>query len=58
MNKRGQVYILAALIISVVIFILALRPNVIIQEKIEDDFEKLSGNYEYESTRFINSLIN
>lgn len=58
MNKRGQVYILAALIISVVVFILVLRPNVIIQEKFEDDFEKLSGNYEYESTRFTNSLIN
>ena len=58
MDKRGQVYILAALIISVVVFILVLRPNVVVQEKFEDDFEKLSGNYEYESTRFTNSLIN
>lgn len=58
MDKRGQVYILAALIISVVVFILVLKPNVVIQEKFEDDFEKLSGNYEYESTRFTNSLIN
>lgn len=57
MEKRGQVYILGALIISAVIFILALKPNVIIQDKFEDDFEKLSNNYEYESTRLVNSLI-
>ena len=58
MDKRGQIYILAALIISVVVFILVLRPNVVIQEKLEDDFEKLSSNYEYESSRFTNSIIN
>jgi len=57
MNKRGQIYILAAVIISLVIFILALRPNFFVQEKLEDDFEKLSQNYEDESARFVNSLI-
>ncbi|MBI2663431.1 hypothetical protein HYX15_02770 [Candidatus Woesearchaeota archaeon] len=58
MNKKGQIYILAALVLSIVIFSLSQTINKFYQERIEDDFEKLSSNYEKEASKLINSLIN
>lgn len=58
MQKRGQIYILAALIILAVIFSLSSVVNKVKQEKIESDFSKLSENYFDESSKFINSLLN
>ena len=58
MNKKGQIYILAALILSIIIFTLSQTINKFKQEKLEGDFEKLSNNYEKEASKLINSLIN
>jgi hypothetical protein len=58
MNKKGQIYILAALILSIVVFSLSQTINKFQQEELEEDFEKLSDNYELESSKLINSLIN
>ncbi len=58
MNKKGQIYILAALILSIIIFSLSQTINKFRQEELEEDFEKLSNNYEKEASKLINSLIN
>jgi hypothetical protein len=57
MQKRGQIYLLAALIIGFILFTLAAQVNVVKKTVIEDDFEELSKNYERESARFVNDLI-
>ena len=56
MHKRGQVFILAALILSFIIFSLAVKVNIANRPIIEGDFEGLSRNYDIESTKFINLL--
>jgi hypothetical protein len=58
MNKKGQIYILAALILSVVLFRLAATVNLASPNDIKDDFEKLSNNYESEGIALMNSVIN
>lgn len=58
MNKRGQVYLLAVLILAVIIYTLYNVENKVEQEKLEDNFEKLAQNYDIESSKIINSLIN
>lgn len=57
MNKRGQVYIIAALILSVVIFLLISQTNFVQRILIEDDFEQISQNYDIESEKFMNNLL-
>lgn len=57
MNKRGQVYILAAIILAVILYSLSTTVNYIKQEKLDEDFGKLSKNYELESTKLINNLL-
>ncbi len=57
MNKRGQIYIVAALILSVVIFILISQTNFVQQILIEDDFEQISQNFDIESAKFMNNLL-
>ncbi|MEA3378540.1 MAG: hypothetical protein U9Q69_02760 [Nanoarchaeota archaeon] len=57
MKKRGQIYLLVALVIGVVIFGLVTVTNKVQQESLKSDFEKLSKNYARESSRLINSLI-
>jgi len=56
MNKRGQVYFLAALLLAVVIFGLLIRLNSVNKLFFEDDFEELSENYRRESNVFLNEL--
>jgi len=58
MNKKGQIYIIAAILLSVVIFALASVTNVAKQEKFKGDFEKLSANYETEGSKLINTVVN
>lgn len=58
MDKRGQVYILAALILTAVLYGISRQSNLLFQENIEDDFNKLSENYNIESAILINSLLN
>lgn len=57
MNKRGQIYILAALILAVAFYLLLTKTNIIFENPIEDDFEELSKNYDLESAKFVNSLL-
>lgn len=57
MSKRGQLYIFAALILAVVLFLLISKSIIVYQEPVEDDFEELSRNYNYEASKFINSLL-
>jgi hypothetical protein len=57
MHKKGQVYLLAALIIGFILFLLATQTNVVTKIMIEDDFEDLSKNYDRESANFVNSLL-
>jgi hypothetical protein len=57
MQKRGQIYLLAALLIGFILFTLAAQMNVVKKTVIEDDFEELSKNYERESARFVNDLL-
>lgn len=58
MDKKGQVYIIAAILLSVVLFAMASVTNAAKQEKFKGDFEKLSNNYENEGTRLVNTIIN
>lgn len=57
MQKRGQVYILVALVLAIVIFGLVQIVNRAEQESFESDFEELSDNYASESAKLINALI-
>lgn len=57
MDKKGQVYLLAAIIISVIVFSLAATKNTVTQEKLNDDFSTLSEVYNVESARFLNTLF-
>ena len=57
MNKRGQVYLLAALIIGFILFIVITPSNIVRELTIDDRFEELSKNFEIESAKFINYLI-
>lgn len=57
MDKKGQIYILVALILCVAIFMLVSQYNVVEQEKMRDDFDELSDNFAIESTKFLNSLF-
>jgi len=57
MNKRGEIYILAAIILATILYSLATTVNYIRQESMDDDFEKISKNYELESSKLINNLL-
>lgn len=57
MNKRGQIYILVAIILAVALYVLLTKTNIIFETVIEDDFEELSQNYDLESAKFVNSLL-
>ena len=57
MNKKGQVYILAAMLLSVVLYGLSAVPNFSVQQQFKGDFEKLSNNYEIEGSKLVNSVL-
>ncbi len=57
MQKKGQVYLLAALIIGFILFLLATQTNIVKKITIDDNFEEISKNYERESANFVNSLL-
>lgn len=54
MNKKGQVYLLAAIIIAVLIFSVAVARNVIFKADVDQDFKRLSESYDLESARVLN----
>ena len=57
MEKRGQVYILAAVIIGVLLFTIFATVNTSKQVDLNANFDRLNENYERESERFINTYV-
>ncbi len=57
MKKKGQIFILAALILILVIFLLASQSNVIRKRLFADKFEDITKNYEAEGNKLINSVL-
>ena len=57
MNKKGQIYLVAALLLGLVIYGLVSEKNFLRRFSIEDDFEELSENYQKASSTFINHLV-
>lgn len=57
MGKKGQVFILAAILIAAILFSLATIKNKSEQEGIKGDFEALSENFEIEASKLINSAM-
>ncbi|MDP2907382.1 MAG: hypothetical protein Q8O03_05570 [Nanoarchaeota archaeon] len=57
MSKRGQVFILAAILLAVILFSLSVIRNKFEQREIKGDFEALSENFQIESSKLINSVI-
>ena len=58
MEKRGQVYLIAALILTGVLYVILTQPNKYYQDVLEKDFSRISKNYYIESSKMINSLMN
>lgn len=56
MDKRGQVYLLAALLLSFILVAVIIKLNTIQADKDQGDFLQLSENYNEESTKFINHI--
>lgn len=54
--KKGQIYILTALILIVIIYGMVTVVNKASQENIESNFEKLSNNYASEGAKLINDV--
>ena len=47
MKKRGQMYIISAVILGIIIFGLANRSNVLEKKEVKDDFENIGENYAF-----------
>ena len=56
MNKRGQVYVLAAIVMSIIIFGMVSISNRAVQESIASDFERIANNYATETAKLVNSI--
>ncbi len=56
--KKGQIYILAVVIIAFLMYTLVTPVNFLHQRVIDDDFEELSQNYQIESAKLLNTLLN
>lgn len=56
-DKRGQVYLIAAIIIGFILFIIITPSNIVRELTVDDRFEELSKNFEIESAKFMNYLI-
>ncbi len=57
MDKKGQVYVLAAIILLVILYGISIVPNFSVQQEFKGDFEKLSSNYEIEGSKLVNSVL-
>ncbi|MFH1455464.1 MAG: hypothetical protein ABIF40_00770 [archaeon] len=57
MNKKGQLYIVAALILAFIIFGLMSVANQAREVGVESNFDKLTSNYKVESAKLVNSLL-
>ena len=57
MQKRGQIFVLAALLLGFIIFILVSETQYVRRAIHDDSFEELNKNYQIEAAKFINELI-
>ena len=57
MNKRGQIYLVAVILIGFILFALLSQGNYVRRVIIDDDFDTLSKNFDTESARFINENL-
>ncbi len=57
MDKRGQLYILTAIIFAFVIFVIITPANTVKRTVVDDNFEEIAKNFEVESAKFLNHLI-
>ena len=56
--KKGQVYLLAVIIMGFLIFTIITPSNFLHKKITDDDFEELSENYQIESSKILNQLLN
>ncbi len=56
MEKRGQVYVLAAIVMSIIIFGMVSVSNKALQESVASDFERIANNYAAETAKLVNSV--
>ncbi|MFA5888428.1 MAG: hypothetical protein WC852_06995 [Candidatus Nanoarchaeia archaeon] len=56
MNKRGQVYILAAIVMSIIIYGMVTISNRVVQDSVASDFERIANNYATETAKLVNSV--
>jgi len=57
MDKRGQLYLVSALIIAFVVYII-LSPSNVVKTSVESsNFEAIAKNFDRESARFLNTLF-
>ena len=57
MQKKGQVYILAVIILAFIIYTLFTDTNIVKPTIVEDDFTALATNYGVESAKLVNYLL-
>ncbi|MBS3163066.1 hypothetical protein J4427_00030 [Candidatus Woesearchaeota archaeon] len=57
MDKRGQFFILGAVIIAMALFVLMVRVNTYEEKILLEDFPDLSKNYESESIKVVNDAL-
>ncbi len=57
MQKKGQVYILAVIILAFIIYNLFTDTNIVKPTIVEDDFNELAANYGVESAKLVNYLL-
>ena len=55
-NKRGQVYILAAIVMSIIIYGMVTISNRVVQDSVASDFERIANNYATETAKLVNSV--
>lgn len=57
MNKRGQFFILVAVIVCLAVFVLVTEVNTYEEKKLLEDFPDLSKNYMKEAPKVVNDVI-
>ena len=57
MKKRGQVYLIAAIVICLLLFILLSGSNIFKRIFVQDRFSDIAKNYEIESSKYINEIV-
>ena len=57
MEKRGQVYLIAAIVICLILFILLSGSNIFTRIFVQDRFSDIAKNYEIESSKYINEIV-